>query len=86
MERQLPALLAEAGITLDNDGDIRSLGFPPERPPKTRKGPRHTFTEEDDAQLREWLSRAEAQGLRIKPKIFDDLEAVVGPPTLRRLC
>lgn len=70
--------LAGAGIVLDRNGDIHdSSGFPSKRQSTPGIRQRHSFTEDDDRILHEWISRAELQGLHVKPKIFDDLEKTV---------
>jgi hypothetical protein len=77
MERGIPDLLTDAGIALDDHGDVQdNSGFPSGRLVAASKV-RHVFTEDDDRKLQEWVLRAELQGLRIRPKIFDDLERVV---------
>jgi hypothetical protein len=76
-------LLSYAGIAIDDNGDIHDdLGNP-----AGRKGPdngpsparrRIGFSLEDDRTLNDWVAMAKDQGLELKPKIFEDLESIVG--------
>lgn len=78
MSAEILHILANAGIALDDNGDLqdqeRLVGG---RRLATGEPQRYPFTPDDDARLWEWVTRAEAQGIRIKPKIFADLEKTV---------
>ena len=81
-EQRLQAI-AQFGIFVNGEGDLRdNLGYPtgrrglPANTPPARQ--RISYSHDDDVFLKDWVSKAETQGLAVKPKIFDDLESIVG--------
>jgi hypothetical protein len=70
--------LAHVGIAIDADGDLYdSSGFPSKRKLSTGDARRNAFTAGDDKLLLGWVAKAQAQGVRVRPKVFDDLERIV---------
>lgn len=71
-------LISHIGITVDQHCRIHdNVGNPVGRSDTGKR--RMPFSADDDETLKEWVQKAEDQGLHANSKIFEDLESIVRP-------